>query len=65
MGKDDPGGGETSSVEAIDISPNSTRFATARYDEYEMFIWSIITRERLVGPLQHDEAVRGVRISPE
>ncbi|KAG8219313.1 WD40-repeat-containing domain protein [Butyriboletus roseoflavus] len=49
------------SVWAVDISPDSTRFATGTN---KASIWSIKTRERLVGPLEHDHIVTGVKFSP-
>ena len=54
------------SVSAVDVSPDSIRFATGTYDDASLFIWSITTGERLVGPLRHDERVRtsGIRFSP-
>lgn len=50
-------------VWAVDISPDSTRFATGTH-RFEAIIWSIQTGKRLVGPLQHDDAVTGVKFSP-
>ena len=53
-------------VEAVDISPDSTRFATGTgVDGRKASIWSITTGERLVGPLEHDSAVKGIRFSPD
>ena len=49
-------------VYAVDVSPDSTRFATGAYGEGN--VWSITTGERLVGPLKHDERVNGIRFSP-
>lgn len=54
----------THTVTAIDISPDSTTLATVRYGKSEAFIWSIITGEKLVGPLQHDKAVSRIKFSP-
>jgi WD40 repeat protein len=52
-------------VGAVDISPESTRFATAAgRSDYNASIWNIITGERLVGPLQHDNAITGIKFSP-
>ena len=31
----------------------------------EVSVWSITASERLLGPLEHDNDVRGVRISPD
>ena len=50
-------------VWAVDVSPDSTRFATGT-DRFEMSIWSITTGKRLVGPLQHSNSVTGVKFSP-
>ena len=49
-------------VWAVDISSDSTRFATAT--ETDVCIWSISSGERLVGPLKHGGFVRGIRFSP-
>ena len=54
--------GETT-VDAVDVSPDSTRFATGNR-KWEASIWSISTGRRLVGPLKHDNWVSGVRFSP-
>ena len=53
----------TKYVGAVDISPESTRFATASGD-HKAIIWNIITGERSVGPLQHDSLIRGLKFSP-
>ena len=50
-------------VTAVDVSPDSTTFATGTYGG-EGNIWSITTGERLVGLLEHDELVNGIRFSP-
>ncbi|KAF8128533.1 WD40-repeat-containing domain protein [Boletus edulis] len=49
-------------VAAIDISPDSSRFATGTD---QVSVWSITTGQRLVGPLEHDNDVRGVKFSPD
>ena len=46
----------TNRVRAVDVPPESTRFATATWSG-KASIWSI-TGERLVGPLEHDSAIR-------
>lgn len=48
-------------VAAVDISPDSTRFATGTG---QVSVWSIPTGRRFLGPLEHDNDVRGVRFSP-
>ena len=56
---------DTNTVWAVDVSPDSTRFATGT--EEDASIWSISSGERLVGPLalKHDSPfVRGIRFSP-
>ena len=55
---------DTNWVDAVDVSPDSTRFATTTTN-MNASIWSITTGERLVGPLEHDRAVRGVKFSPD
>ena len=50
-------------VRDVDISPDSTRFATAS-DDRTACIWSITTGHRLVGPMTHDSAVIAVKYSP-
>ena len=56
----------TDDVDAVDISPESTRFATAagRHGDYKASIWNIITGGRLVGPLQHVSYIAGIKFSP-
>ena len=53
-------------VDAIDVCPDSTRFATGN-DENTVSVWSMVTGERLVGPLKHDAYVdvNGIRFSPD
>ena len=53
----------TEFVGAVDISPDSTRFATAA-GGHKASTWNIITGERLVGPLQHDGYIAGIKFSP-
>ena len=52
----------TNAVCAVDVSPDSTRFAIGTDSAS---IWNITSRERLVGPLKHNNAVRGIRFSPD
>ena len=59
---------DTNWVRAVDVSPESTRFATAtgRNDsDGDASIWSITTGERLAGPLEHGSAVLGIKFSPD
>jgi WD40 repeat protein len=56
----------TNFVGAVDVSPESTRFATgAGKHDRKATIWSITTGETLVGPLEHDSAVFGINFSPD
>lgn len=48
-------------VAAVDISPDSSRFATGTVGAS---IWSIKTGQRLVGPLEHNNDIRGIKFSP-
>jgi WD40 repeat protein len=55
----------THDVTAVDISPESTRFATTTDSEvHTASIWNIITGKRLVGPLQQDSYFDGIKFSP-
>jgi WD40 repeat protein len=56
---------DTNYVGAVDVSPESTRFATATRSGRKANIWSITTGERLAGPLEHEHAVRGIKFSPD
>ncbi|KAH0832253.1 WD40-repeat-containing domain protein [Lanmaoa asiatica] len=51
-------------VGAVDVSPDSTRFATATGSDKTTSIWSITSGERLVGPLEHKHYVRGIKFTP-
>ena len=55
--------GHTSTVCSVDVSPDSTKFATGSCDKHA-FIWNITTGDKLVGPLQHEGWVMAVRFSP-
>ena len=55
--------GHTNAISSVDISSDSTKFATGGYDGLAV-IWSITSGERLVGPLQHGGRVMAVRFSP-
>lgn len=50
-------------MSAVDVSPDSTKIATGGSDKF-VFIWSMATGERLVGPLPQDGLVVAVRFSP-
>ena len=57
----------TAGVMAVDISPDSARFATAATkagSDCKASIWNITTGERLVGPLKHDNYMTGIKFSP-
>ena len=53
----------TNAVWAVDVSPDSTTFATGT-SESRASIWNITSGERLIGPLEHDDYVNGIRFSP-
>ncbi|KAF8554959.1 hypothetical protein OG21DRAFT_967167 [Imleria badia] len=55
--------GHTDTIVSVNISPDSTKFA-AGGDDCVVFIWSMTTGERLLGPLQHDAKVVAVLFSP-
>ena len=50
-------------VLAVDVSPDSTSFATGT-SRNSANIWSIRSGERLVGPLKHDSFVTAIQFSP-
>ena len=55
----------TNTVMAVDVSPDSTTFATGTgLDDNTASVWSLTTGRRLVGPLKHDDYVTAVRFSP-
>ena len=56
--------GHTNSVYSVDVSPDSTKFATGSADKHA-FIWNITTGDKLVGPLEHDGTIVAVRFSPK
>ena len=49
---------------AVDVAPDCTRFATGT-SAGKANIWSITTRERLVGPLELGSFVSSIRFSPD
>ena len=54
----------TKPVYALDISPDSTQFASGSLD-YTMRVYSITTGQRLLGPIQHEhDMLHGVKFSP-
>ena len=56
-------GGKT--VMTVDVSPDSTMFATGTgLGDDTANVWSLTTGKRLVGPLKHDNYVTAVRFSP-
>jgi WD40 repeat protein len=56
----------TNSVGVVDVSPESTRFATgAGKHDRKATIWSITTGETLVSPLEHDSAIFRIKFSPD
>jgi WD40 repeat protein len=55
----------TNSVWAVNVSPESTRFATGAGRNKRASIWNITTGERLVGPLELDSNVFGIKFSPD
>ena len=54
--------GHTNTVLSVDISPDSTQFATGSLD-YFAYVWCITTGKRLLA-LQHEGVVLSVRFSP-
>ena len=50
-------------VPSVDISADSTRFATGSFDK-SAAIWNMTTGELLVGPMQHEDVVVTVQFSP-
>ena len=54
--------GENQSVWGVDVSSDSTWFATGT--DLTVSIWSITSGTQLVGPLEHDSDVTGIRFSP-
>ena len=52
----------TDEVNAVDVSPDSTAFATGTNDAAS--VWHITSGERLVGPLKHGSWVIGIQFSP-
>ena len=56
----------TKAVVAVDASPDSTRFAVGiTRPDNQASIWSMKTGRRLVGPLQHDDEVTGIKFSQD
>ena len=49
-------------VNAVDVSPDSTRFATGT--DKVASVWNVTSGERLLGPLKHHMFVTGIRFSP-
>ena len=55
--------GHHGSIYAVDVSPDSTKFASGSYDDTAC-VWSLPTGQRLLGPWKHDDAVFAVKFSP-
>ena len=55
----------TETVSAVDVSPDSARFAAGTEGDCEASIWSMSSGKRLVGPLKHDKWVTGIVFSPD
>ncbi|KAF8546544.1 tricorn protease domain 2-containing protein [Imleria badia] len=56
---------ESIDSDAVDISPDSTRFATCTsFSGQQVSIWDILTGKRLVSPLIHRGDITGVAFSP-
>ncbi|KAG9309002.1 WD40-repeat-containing domain protein [Chiua virens] len=53
----------TRGVRAVDVSPDSTRFATTTR-QHTASVWDIVTSERLIGPIKFNGVVSSVRFSP-
>ena len=51
-------------VQAVDVSPDSTRIASGSYDKTAC-VWSLSTGKRLLGPWVHDDDVFAVKFSPD
>ena len=60
---DRPTGVSACTVE-VDVHPDSSRFAAGRYYEESVTIWDITTGKQLLGPLEHDSRLVGVKFSP-
>ena len=55
---------EDGGINGVDVSPDSTRLLVASRN-CRAIIWDIATRQRVVGPLRHERAVRAARFSPQ
>ncbi|KAG9309108.1 WD40-repeat-containing domain protein [Chiua virens] len=55
--------GDGMDVRAVDVSPDSTRFATGTWQK-SASVWDIATGERLIGPIKFNRVVESVRFSP-
>lgn len=53
----------TGCVNAVDVSPDSTRIASGSSDK-TAYVWSLSTDEQLLGPWKHDSSVVAVKFSP-
>ena len=50
-------------VQAVDVSRDGTRIATGS-DDKTVCVWFLSTGQRLLGPLQHDSKLAGLKFSP-
>ena len=51
-------------VNAVDVSPDSTKIASGS-DDWAVCVWSLSTGTRLLGPWEHDDEVYTVKFSPD
>ena len=51
-------------VNAVDVSPDSTKIVSGSYDRTAC-VWSLSTGKRLLGPWEHDHLVFAVKFSPD
>jgi WD40 repeat protein len=51
-------------INGVDFSPDSTRLVSAS-DNCTATVWDVATRQRVVGPLRHELAVRTTKFSPQ
>ena len=56
--------GHSNWVQAVDVSPDSTRIVSGSGDRTAC-VWSLSTGQRLLGPWKHDDWVSAVKFSPD